>query len=275
MTGGAFTAERTINTDHKVQWVHRSLHADGCHAKSPDDIALLGITAYAELTGDHPKGCDIFLTMGKHRHVPVEIRYAAILFLKRQFAGDVGHAGRKHRQMKLGHGTVSPDERKKKTELPSPSHHPRILSIRPRSARRHPAFLWAALTQQTILRLHHSNHTRLRSGGLKSVSLAEQPDGVTSFALASAEQHAVITEQHSVAGRRPTTAATEQSPISGQPPVAKDPSRYDAPVPVTASGQPVATKDPTRYCGPIPVTLVHVWKSREQSAMTDIEHLQP
>src|SRR6516162_1652396 len=28
-----------------------------------------------------------------------------------------------------------------KTELPSPSHHPRILSIRPRSARRHPAFL--------------------------------------------------------------------------------------------------------------------------------------
>jgi hypothetical protein len=41
---------------------------------------LLGITAYAELTGDHPKGCDIFLTMGKHRHVPVEIRYAAILF---------------------------------------------------------------------------------------------------------------------------------------------------------------------------------------------------
>src|SRR5271155_1449954 len=95
--------------------LHRSLHADGCHAKSPDDIALLGITAYAELTGDHPKGCDIFLTMGKHRHVPVEIRYATILFLKRQFAGDVGHAGRKHRQMKLGHGTVSPDEGKKKT----------------------------------------------------------------------------------------------------------------------------------------------------------------
>jgi hypothetical protein len=53
----------------------------------------------------------------------------------------VGHAGRKHRQMKLGHGTVSPDEGKKKTELPSPSHHPRILSIRHRSARRHPAFL--------------------------------------------------------------------------------------------------------------------------------------
>src|SRR5450631_4421832 len=28
-------------------------------------------------------------------------------------------------------------------------------------------FLWTALTSQTILRLHHSNHTRLRSGGLK------------------------------------------------------------------------------------------------------------
>jgi hypothetical protein len=43
--------------------------------------------------------------------------------------------------MKLGHGTVSPEEGKKKTKPPSPSHHPRILSIRPRSARRHPAFL--------------------------------------------------------------------------------------------------------------------------------------
>src|SRR6516162_11908824 len=28
-------------------------------------------------------------------------------------------------------------------------------------------FLWAALTQQTILRLHHSTHTGLRSGGLR------------------------------------------------------------------------------------------------------------
>jgi hypothetical protein len=105
----------------------------------------------------------------------------------------------------------------------------------------------------------------------KSASLAEQPGGVTSFALASAAQLDVITEQHSAVGRRPLTAAAEQSPISGQPPVAKDPSRYDAPVPVTASGQPVVTKDPTRYYGPIPVTLVHVRKSREQSAMANIE----
>src|SRR5262249_16064306 len=109
-------------------------------AKSPDDIALLGITAYAELTGDHPKGCDIFLSMGKHRHMPIEIRYAAIPFLKRQFAGDVSLAGRKHWQMNLGHGPVSTHLRKIKTVPPSPSHHPRILSIRPRGARRHPAF---------------------------------------------------------------------------------------------------------------------------------------
>src|ERR1700730_9602823 len=34
-----------------------------------------------------------------------------------------------------------PDEGTKKTELPPPSHHSRILSIRPSSARRHPAFL--------------------------------------------------------------------------------------------------------------------------------------
>src|SRR6516165_6411417 len=30
-------------------------------------------------------------------------------------------------------------------------------------------FLWAALSQQTILRLHHSTHTGLRSGGLNYV----------------------------------------------------------------------------------------------------------
>jgi hypothetical protein len=104
-----------------------------------------------------------------------------------------------------------------------------------------------------------------QASATKSVSLAEQTDGVTSVALARAERHAVITEQNI------RSQATEQRPISGQSPVAKDPSRYDAPAPVTPSGQPVATKDPTRYYGPIPVTLVHVWKSREQAAMADIE----
>src|SRR6202035_2662781 len=63
--------------------LHRSLDADRCHAESPDDVALLGIAADAELTGDHAKGRDIFLTMGKHRHVAVDIRYLAIIFLER------------------------------------------------------------------------------------------------------------------------------------------------------------------------------------------------
>src|SRR6516225_8109432 len=51
------------------------------------------------------------------------------------------------------------------------SHHPAII---PESSRFGLValavtllFLWAALTQQTILRLHHSTHTGLRSGGLK------------------------------------------------------------------------------------------------------------
>jgi hypothetical protein len=96
----------------------------------------------------------------------------------------------------------------------------------------------------------------------KSVSLAERPDGATSFALLNGEQH-------SIAGR-PTTeqhGATEQSSVSGQPPIAKDPSRYHASVRETA----VAKKDPTQYYGSIPVALVHAWKSGEQSAMADIE----
>jgi hypothetical protein len=78
----------------------------------------------------------------------------------------------------------------------------------------------------------------------KSVSLAEGPDGAMSFALLNGEQH-------SIAGR-PTTeqhGATEQSSVSGQPPIAKDPSRYDAPVRETANGPPVAKKDPTPYYG--------------------------
>jgi hypothetical protein len=63
----------------------------------------------------------------------------------------------------------------------------------------------------------------------------------------------------------------DESSVGGQPPIAKDPSRYDAPVGETADGPAVAKKDPTRYYGSIPVALVHVWKSREQSAMADID----
>jgi hypothetical protein len=71
----------------------------------------------------------------------------------------------------------------------------------------------------------------------KSVVLAQRPDPVTDFALASAEQHPVITEQPAATARR------------------------------EASAQPAATKDPTRYYGAIPVTLVHIRKSSEPSAM--------
>jgi hypothetical protein len=92
---------------------------------------------------------------------------------------------------------------------------------------------------------------------------AEQPDGVTRFALASAEQHPVFTKQHPDAEEHP---GTEQPPViaqgqaSGRPRVAKDPSPYDPPV-------PIATSD----YGPITVTLVQVRKSSEQSAMADVE----
>jgi hypothetical protein len=107
----------------------------------------------------------------------------------------------------------------------------------------------------------------------KSVSLAKRPDRATSFALASAAQPPAIIKQHAVAGERP---ATEQPPTTargqanGEPWVAKDPSRYDAPVPTTVSGQPAVT-NPTRDYGPTTVTLVHVQNSSELSATADIE----
>jgi hypothetical protein len=53
-------------------------------------------------------------------------------------------------------------------------------------------------------------------------------------------------------GERP-----DESSVGGQPPIAKDPSRYDPLVRETA----VVEKDPTRYYGSIPVALVHVWKN--------------
>jgi hypothetical protein len=68
-----------------------------------------------------------------------------------------------------------------------------------------------------------------------------------------------------------SVSLADESSVGGQPPIAKDPSRYDAPVGETANGPPVAMKDPTRYYGSIPVVLVHVWKSREHLAMADIE----
>jgi hypothetical protein len=105
----------------------------------------------------------------------------------------------------------------------------------------------------------------------KSVPLAERPDGATGFALASVEPHPVITEQHAVAEQRSTT----ERHVSEQPSAAKDTSRYDTPVPITPREQPAARKDNSQYFGPTPVTLVHVRKSREQSAMADIEAARP
>jgi hypothetical protein len=95
----------------------------------------------------------------------------------------------------------------------------------------------------------------------KSVPLAERRDGAPGFALASVERHPVFTEQRADAEQR----------SSGQASAAKDTSRYDTPVPIAPRGQSAATKDNSQYFGPTPVTLVHVQKSREQSAMADIE----
>jgi hypothetical protein len=83
----------------------------------------------------------------------------------------------------------------------------------------------------------------------KSVLLAERTDGVTSFALARAEQQSVITEQYPVAENRPGTeqpSATAQGRASGQSRVAKDPSPYDVPLPITTSEQPAVTNS-TQY----------------------------
>jgi hypothetical protein len=90
-------------------------------------------------------------------------------------------------------------------------------------------------------------------------------DGHGSGPLQPTVSQTTITKSVSLAER------PDESSVGGQPPIAKDPSRYDAPVGETANGLPVAKKDPTGYYGSIPVVLVHVWKSREQSAMTDVE----
>ena len=89
------------------------------------------------------------------------------------------------------------------------------------------------------------------------------------LALASVERPPVIMEQHAVAEQRSTT----ERHVSEQP--SKNTSRYDTPVPITPREQPAATKDNSQYFGPTPVTLVHVRKSREQSATADIEAACP
>jgi hypothetical protein len=87
------------------------------------------------------------------------------------------------------------------------------------------------------------------------------PDGPGSGPISQT----TIAKSVSLAERR------DESSVSGQPPITKDPSRYDASVRETANAPPIVKKDPTQYYGSIPVALVHVWKSGEQSAMADIE----
>ena len=86
-----------------------------------------------------------------------------------------------------------------------------------------------------------------------AVSVAERsnmaPEGTTSFALASAEMHPVITEKRPIAAPRP---ASEQ-------PAA----------PQTSSGA-AAVKDSARYSGAAPVTLVHAGRASEPSAMPEV-----
>src|ERR1700726_3013725 len=84
--------------------------------------------------------------------------------------------------MKLGHGTVSPDEGKKKTALPSPSHHPRILSIRPLAAHRHPAFLVGRidLANNFAITPLHSHPSEIRRS---DVGVVGQVTGASTAAL--------------------------------------------------------------------------------------------
>ena len=85
----------------------RALDADRGDPESPDDVALLRMPVGAKLARDHAKGGDVVLGMDKHRNLAVEVGDLAVSPFKRQFVGDGGDAGRKHRQMKLRHELIS------------------------------------------------------------------------------------------------------------------------------------------------------------------------
>ncbi len=80
---------------------------------------------------------------------------------------------------------------------------------------------------------------------------AMRPEG-TSFALASAETHPVISEKGPIAEPRP---ASEQPAAGAQ----------------RASSGAAGVKDPARYSGAAPVTLVHAGSASEPSAMPKVE----
>jgi hypothetical protein len=83
----------------------------------------------------------------------------------------------------------------------------------------------------------------------KTVSLAGRPDVGSSFALADAEIHPVITEK-----RPEQPAAGTQS---------------------AAGGEAAAVVDRVPYYGPVPVVLVRVRKDSEQPEMADLEATTP
>src|SRR4051812_20821985 len=88
--------------------LHVSLHRRQRHAEGPYDVALLHRAIGDKLAGNHPEALHIFLVMLKHWQQAVEIDYSPVLLLERQVRGDGGQAVRKHRQLELRHGPVSP-----------------------------------------------------------------------------------------------------------------------------------------------------------------------
>jgi hypothetical protein len=89
----------------------------------------------------------------------------------------------------------------------------------------------------------------------KTVSSAGPSDAGSSFALANAEVHSVISEKLAVAGQRPERGAGSTQNAAG--------------------GQAAATNDPARYYGPVPVALVRVRKGGEPPEMADLEATAP
>jgi hypothetical protein len=85
----------------------------------------------------------------------------------------------------------------------------------------------------------------------KTVSLAGRPDVDSTFALADAEVHPVITE------KRPEPRAAGSRSAAG------------------GGAAAAAVMDPAPYYGPVPVVVVHIRKASEQPEMADLEATTP
>jgi len=90
---------------------------------------------------------------------------------------------------------------------------------------------------------------------VKTVSSAGRSDAGSSFALANAEVHPVITERPAVARQRPGQPAGSARNAAG--------------------GQTAAANEPAPYYGPLPVALVRVRKGGEQPEIADLETTAP